>query len=111
MSVEYVLCLFCGWSKPVYSEKYDGGVFEFAELDIPPTDIPVIQLRSTEPGPGRGHREKGVGGFHTVGQLSMAEALEDPAFSELAESMLNRLILIVKEYVRAGLIDPKDLLV
>ena len=109
MSLEYVKCPFCGMTKILRSTKYEGGVLKFREMDTPPSEYTVIQLREGMPGPGRGHKGKGRGGFQTVGQISMIDALEDEAYAEVAEGMVNRLVAIIQDYMRAGIISPEDL--
>ena len=74
-----------------------------------PAEAPVIQLRAIQAGPGRGHKGKGEGGFQKVGELSLAEALKDPAFSDVAEGMRVRLIGLVRSYVAAGVIEVSEL--
>lgn len=109
-SVAYAKCLFCGMTKPVHSKKYPTGALVLGELVVPPSEFPVIQVRVAMAGPGRGHRATGTGGFPTALELSMGEALEDPAYGDLAKQMRDRLVEIVKSYIGAGYLDPQELI-
>lgn len=44
-----------------------------------------------------------------VGELSLSEALKDPAFSDVAEGLRVRLIGLVRGYVAAGVIEVSEL--
>lgn len=106
MPHKYVVCPFCLWNRPL--KEYEGNL-PWGEFDGDPADTPVIHIRAATPGPGRGHKEKGVGGFPLVERLSLAEALEDPAHAETAEAIRSRLVLIVRDYIKNGLIEIKEL--
>ena len=109
MSVGYAKCLFCGMTRPVRSKRYDDGFLQLGDLDVSPSEYPVIQLREIMPGPGRGHKGKGIGGWPVVDSLSMKEALEDDTYGDLASQMRDRLVAIVNDYLRAGIIDISEL--
>lgn len=108
--VTYLKCAFCGMSKPLYSNKYPGGVLTLKDFTVDPSKYPLIQIREALPGPGRGNKEKGVGGFKTVGEISISDMLEDPAYRALGLKIKDRLINIVKSYIEAGIISREELL-
>lgn len=110
MSWTNVVCLFCLWNRPVRSLGPGGGELPFKDITWDPADTPVIQIREVAPGPGRGHKREATGGFRTLGELTLAQALEDPAYSALALYMKDRLIAIVRALISAGVVDPSELL-
>lgn len=79
------------------------------EMTINPSEYGIITLRSVGPGPGRGHKGEPGKGLQTIERLNMVEALEDPRFSELAEQVKNRLISIVRSYMRAGILSLEEI--
>lgn len=109
MEVSYLRCCFCGNSKPIHSRKYEGGILRLGELTVDPSKYPIVQIREALPGPGRGHKGKGRGGWRTVRELPMGEVIEDPAFSALGIQVKERLIAIVRSYIRAGLIAVEEI--
>ena len=112
MAFDYLLCPFCSWSRLIHSSRYEGGVLQLRDFEIEPADFTLVQFREPAPGPGRGNREKGVGGFQAVPELGMTiqDMLEDPRYRELASQVKRRLIKIVRSYIAAGVIDPEELL-
>ena len=110
MEVSYLRCCFCGNSKPIHSGKYEGGVIRLGALTVDPSDYPIVQIREVLPGPGRGHKGKGQGGFQVTGTLSIVEVLEDSEYADLGFQVKDRLIAIVRSYMRAGIISSEDLM-
>ena len=105
----YVVCPICFANRPISPLRGVGDGFPLGDYDGLLVDTPIIQLREALPGPGRGHREKGTGGFQVVGTLSLADALGDPELEGLAIQMKDRLVMMVREYVKAGFIDKAEL--
>jgi len=101
---EYLYCVFCGRNTllsriPLASfERFDA-------------DWDLLQVREARPGPGRGRKEKGVGGFQLVPEMGMTitEMLESSNHSDYALGVKNRLLKIVEEYIRVGAISPDEL--
>jgi len=83
--------------------------FVYGDYRGRPGDVPIIQLRDIQAGPGRGHKGVRDGGFQLAGELSMAEALQDPAYSDTAEGMRVRLIDLVRDYMALGIIEISEL--
>ena len=79
-------------------------------MTVDPSDYPIVQLREVLPGPGRGHKGKGRGGWPVIGGLSITEVLEDPEYSDLGLQVKDRLIAIVRSYMRAGIISTDDIM-
>jgi len=98
-------CPFCGFNRSIGSSG-----FKFKPMDIDPSDYGVITLRSVGPGPGRGHKGERGEGFRTVGRLNIREALEDPEFSDIAETLRNRFITIIRSYIRTGVISMEEII-
>ena len=109
MEVPYLRCCFCGNSKPIHSRKYDGGRLRLGALTVDPSDYPIVQIRDVQPGPGRGHKVKGHGGWPVTGTLSIVEVLGDPEYADLGKQVKDRLTAIVRSYMRAGIISMEDL--
>lgn len=107
---DYLLCPFCSWSRLIHSGRYEGGVLQLRDFEIEPADFSIIHIREVLPGPGRGHKGSGVGGFQVVDEMTIQQMLEDPRYRELASQVKRRLIRIVRSYVAAGVIDPEELL-
>jgi len=78
-------------------------------MTIPPDEYGVITIRTVGPGPGRGHKGVRGEGFRTVGRLNIVEALESSEFSDIAGQVRDRLIAIVRSYVRAGVISMDEI--
>lgn len=95
-------CPFCGFNRPIGRSG-----FKFKPMTIDPSDYGVITFRSVGPGPGRGHKGERGKGFRTVGRLNIVEALGDPEFSYIAETLRDRFITIVKSYIRSGVISKE----
>lgn len=112
MSIEGIpqlSCLFCGYNKPIYSKKRVGNRFELKELTIEPSEYGIITIRAVGPGPGRGHKGERGQGLNVIRRLNIGEALQDPEFSYLAEQVRDRLVQIVRSYIKAGVFDVKEL--
>jgi len=71
----------------------------------------LLQVREALPGPGRGRKEKGVGGFQLLPEMGMTinEMLDSPEHRDYALGVKKRLLVIVKEYMRIGVISPEEL--
>jgi len=78
-------------------------------MTIPPNQYGIITIREVGPGPGRGHKGERGEGLRTIGRLNIREALEDPQFSGIAGQVRDRLIAIVRSYIRAGIISMEEL--
>ena len=109
MEVEYLKCCFCGHTKPIRSHRYDGGVLKLGSLTVDPSEYPVVQIREVQPGPGRGHKIKGRGGWPVIDTLSIIEVLGDPEYADLGLQVKNRLIAIVRSYMKAGVISMEEI--
>ena len=110
MEISYLRCCFCGHSRPIRSSKYDGGILRLGALTVDPADYPIIQLREIQPSPGRGHKGKGQGGWPVTGTLSIVEVVEHPEYADLGLQVKDRLIAIVRSYMRAGIISTDDIM-
>ncbi len=109
MVQERAVCPLCIWSRIMGSSKHSEEGFVYGDYLGSPAEVPVIQLRNIQAGPGRGHKGEGGGGFSLAGELSLSEALSDPAHSDFAEGLRSRLIDLVRDYVAEGTISPEDL--
>lgn len=109
MVQERVVCPMCFWSRILKESQHSEEGFVYGDYRGTPAEVPVIQLRAVQAGPGRGHKGRGEGGFQMVGELSLDEALKDPAFSDVAEGLRVRLIGLVRSYVAAGVIEVSEL--
>ena len=96
-------CIFCGRNRPLKSG------FSLGEMTIPPDQYGVITIREVGPGPGRGHKGERGEGLRTIGRLNIREALEDPQFSDIAGQVRDRLVTIIRSYIRAGVISMEEL--
>ena len=110
MVFDYLLCPFCSWSRLIHSGRYEGGVLKLRDFEIEPADFNIIQIREALPGPGRGHKGSGVGGFQVVDEMTIQQMLEDPRYRELAGQVKRRLIRIVRSYMAAGILSVEELL-
>ncbi len=74
-------------------------------------DWDLLQVRKASPGPGRDRKEKGVGGFQLIPEkgMTITEMLDSPEHREYALGVKKRLLVIVKEYIRIGAINPEEL--
>ena len=79
-------------------------------MTIPPDQYGIITIREVGPGPGRGHKGERGEGLRTIGRLNIREALEDPQFSDIAGQVRDRLVTIVRSYMRAGIISMEELI-
>ena len=112
MAFDYLLCPFCSWTRRIHSSRYEGGVLRLRAFEIEPADFNIVQFREPNPGPGRGRREKGVGGFQAVPELGMTiqDMLKDPRYRDLGLQIKDRLIQIVRSYLAAGILNFDELL-
>ena len=101
--IHQLACLFCGRNKPLK----DG--FRLGEMLIEPIDYGIINVRSVGPGPGRGHKGEPGAGLRTIERLNILEALADPRFSDIAEQVRDRLIVIVRSYIENGVFGIDEL--
>jgi len=74
-------------------------------------DWEVLQVREAQPGPGRGVKIKGVGGFvvDPFRSMSIKRMLESPEHRDLALSVKKRLLKIVGEYLRVDAISREEI--
>ena len=112
MTFDYLLCPFCSWTRLIHSSLYEGGVLKLRDFEIEPADFNIVQFREPNPGPGRGRKEKGVGGFKAVGGMTIQDMMadEDPEYQELAIQLKRRLVRIVRSYMAAGILSVEELL-
>lgn len=112
MTFDYLLCPFCSWSRLIHSNRYEDGVLKLREFEIEPSTFNLVQFREPNPGPGRGNKEKGVGGFQAVPEMGMTiqDMLEDPEYRDLGLQIKGRLIRIVRSYMKAGVLNIDELL-
>lgn len=112
MTFDYLLCPFCSWSRLIHSNRYEGGILRLRDFEVEPADFDIVQFREPALGPGRGRREKGVGGFQLIPELGMtiSEMMKDPEYRDLGIQIKDRLIQIVRSYIATGVIDPEELL-
>jgi hypothetical protein len=110
MTFDYLLCPFCSWTRLIHSSRYEDGVLKLRDFEIEPADFNIIQIREALPGPGRGHKGSGVGGFQVVDEMTIQQMLEDPRYRELASQVKRRLIRIVRSYIAAGILSVEELL-
>lgn len=101
--IHQLACPFCGRNRPL---KHD---FSLGEMTIPPSQYGIITIREVGPGPGRGHKGESGEGLRTIDRMNIREALEDPQFSEIAGQVRDRLITIVRSYMRAGVISMEEI--
>ena len=104
MSEFYQLaCPFCGRSRPLSDD------FRLGALTIPPAEYGIITVRSVGAGPGRGHKGVPGEGFRTIDRLNISQAMADPQFSDISGQVRDRIIAIVRSYVRAGVISMEEI--
>ena len=101
---EYLYCVFCG--KNTLLKRIPLTSFEKFNADWD-----LLQVREARPGPGRGRKEKGVGGFQLIPErgMTITEMLDSPEHRDYALGVKKRLLVIVKEYMRIGVINPEEL--
>ena len=101
---EYLYCLMCG--KNTLLKRIPLSSFEKfnANWDL-------LQTREARPGPGRGRKEKGVGGFKLLPErgMTISEMLDSPKHRDYALGVKRRILVIVEEYMRIGVISPEEL--
>jgi len=103
-TVEYLSCVFCG--KTVVLSKIRPETLENFSADWE-----VLQVREALPGPGRGIKAKGVGGFviDPFRSMTIAQMLQGSDHVDLAVAVKNRLLKIVGEYLRVGAISQEEI--
>ena len=103
-TVEYLACPFCG--KTVVLSKIRPETLENFSADWE-----VLQVREAQPGPGRGIKVKGVGGFviDPIRSMTIAQMLQGSEHVDLAIGVKNRLLKIVGEYLRVGAIEREEI--
>ena len=102
--VEYLGCPFCG--KSVVTSKIRPETLENFSADWN-----ILQVREAQPGPGRGIKVKGVGGFviDPFRSMSISQMLQSQEHRDLAIGVKNRLLKIVGEYLRVGAIKRDEI--
>lgn len=110
MVFDYLLCPFCSWSRLIHSSRYEDGILNLREFEIEPSAFNLIQFREPNPGPGRGRRERGFGGFRVVDSLTIIDMMKDPRYRGLAIQIKRRLIKIFRSYLAAGILNIDELL-
>jgi len=106
----YIKCPFCFFNKVLYSDKYPDGEYRFEIPILPPSETPLLEIKEAQPGPGRGHKIKGMGGFQVVEELSIVDMLNDDRYSEQAENILRILKNIFTDFINVGLFDIEEFL-
>ncbi len=101
--IQYLACNMCGRSGPLSRVSLDS----FERFD---PEWALMHTREAKGSPGRGNRVKGVGGFQLVegSGISIMEMMDDPEYAPYAEAVKNRVLLIVREYLRVGAITPAE---
>lgn len=102
---EQIACVFCG--KSVLRERLN-----LASLKNYDVSWVVLQKRRILAGPGRGKKGKNVdSGFPAIKDagLSIVEMAANPSYAEIVEAIKDRLLMIVRAYLKAGIIDQSEL--
>jgi len=107
---EYVICGLCGRNRIIETEKKGRVRWDFVDLGA----ADFIQLREgggKKAGMGgRGYRGSAPGsGFHLISAKTLAEVMEDPAYSDVVEGMKQQLIRLVRDSLQMGLIKREEL--
>jgi len=108
--IAYIKCPFCGFNKVLYSDKYPSGEFQWEIPFEPPSEIPLIEIKEAQAGPGRGHKIKGFGGFQVVEKLNILQMLNDDRYAEQAEYMLRILKNMFADFISVGVFDIEEFL-
>jgi len=93
-------------------ESRDKGRIRFDYVDLATADF--IQLRE---GGGKKPQEKGEtyrgsapgSGFHLVSAKTLAEVMDDPAYTDVVQGMKEQLIRLVQDALRMGLLTREEL--
>ena len=103
---EQVGCIFCG----------KAGMKDRLNLEAIANnysiDWNVLQVRACLAGPGRKHKGKNTTtGWPLIESAckSIVELAADPEYADLVEAIKSRLTMIVKEYIRVGIIRIEDI--
>lgn len=93
--IAYLSCILCGMSK--------AGKIVPRAFKTPPQKWMAIEIREN-----RGGRH--IGGFFLKDGFTLAEALksEEPEVRELAELQREKLLTVVRAYLREGVLDIND---
>lgn len=102
--IRYLGCVMCGHSTHLSRLKQDSFEKFYGEMNL-------LQIREAQPGPGRGRKEKGVGGFKVIDELSLSlpEMIASPEYREMGLGIKRGLLLRIKEYIRLGVITREDI--
>jgi len=104
-SLEYLNCVFCGKNTYLSSIPLDS-------FDRFSADLKILQVREALPGPGRGGKIKGVGGFvvDPVRSMPIARIVESQEHRDFALAVKDRILKIVGEYLRVGVITRGEII-
>jgi len=105
MSYQYYLgCVMCG--KNVHLSRINLESFDRFQ-----SDWKLLQVREPTAGPGRGIKGKGTGGFPIVKELGLdlREMIENPEYRALGLAVKGRILKIIQEYLRNGVITKKEI--
>jgi len=102
--IKYLTCIFCGRITHLSRVSLDA----FNNFSA---NWKILQVRHAEPAPGRGRRVSGVGGFVVDPErsLTIQEMLESDEHRDLALATKRKLLLILQEYLRAGVITRDEI--
>lgn len=103
---EQIACIFCGKSALLNKINIDQLGTNWS------IDWKTLQIRDMLPGPGRGKKGKSKEhGFPVIEDesLTIMEMNENPAYTEVVTAIKDRLIKIVKTYIKAGIIERAEL--
>jgi len=100
----YLTCVMCG--KNTYL-----GRLKLESFDRFEGNWKLLQVREAAPGPGRGVKGKGVGGFPIIKELGLdlREMIENPEHRALGLAVKGRILRIVREYIQNGIISKKEI--
>ena len=103
-STRYLACIFCGRNTHLSRVKPES----FKSFD---SSWKILQVRHAEPGPGRGRRISGVGGFKIDQDrsLTIQDMLMSEEYRDLALAIKSKLLLIIQEYLKAGILSKNEI--
>ena len=102
--LNYLGCVFCGKSQYLFAPDHPPFSGE-----IDPLRFKIYQKRVAAGGPGRGNFTKGVGGFKVVDAESETIVQMMRTHPELVAKIKARVLQIVKAYLQAGIIQPREI--
>jgi len=108
MTMENIICPFCGQRRGLRSDQYEGGEYRLGELTIPPSEFHLIEIREISAGPGRGHKISGFGGFPVIDTKNIIQMLDSPEYAHIAEQYLYRFKAIFRDYIETGVFDISE---